>query len=219
MTVTAIVSAYYAKEFIRSRLENLLAQEPLPEIIVVAQTDSVEWAISSTYPVRLIMTPHVPTIYAAWNMAIKEATGDYITNANCDDQTFAGSYNIMAGILDNNPDIALVYGNEYVQDENNSNEVNLKLRPDCDFNLLQSKCVIGPFPMWRKSLHDKYGYFDENLTVCGDYEFWLRIAQGGEKLFHIRQFLGQYTRRASSAEHRNMHQANSENLQVRQKYS
>lgn len=218
MTVTAIVSAYYAKEFIRSRLDNLMMQDPRPEVIVVAQTDSIEWAIASTYPVRLIKTPHVPTIYSAWNMAIKEATGEYITNANCDDHTFQGTYSIMARILNDDSGIALVYGDEILIDENRLWD-RIKVRQECNFEILKSKCVVGPFPMWRKSLHDKYGYFDEKLKVCGDYEFWLRIARAGERLHHIQQFLGMYHKRADSAEHRDIYVAMLENQQVRQKYA
>lgn len=219
MTVSAIVSAYYAKDFIRSRLDNLMMQDPRPEVIVVAQTDSTEWAVASTYPVKLIKTPHIPTIYSAWNMAIKEATGDYITNANCDDHTYQGAYAIMARILNDDPNIAVVYGDENVLDEDRPWERKIKVRQQCDYTMLHSRCVVGPFPMWRKSLHEKYGYFDESLKVCGDYEFWLRIAQGGEKLHHIPQFLGQYHKRAASAEHRDVYVARLENQQVRQKYS
>jgi hypothetical protein len=29
-------------------------------------------------------------------------------------------------------------------------------------------------PMWRKNLHDELGFFDENYSSAGDYEFWFR---------------------------------------------
>ena len=31
-------------------------------------------------------------------------------------------------------------------------------------------------PMWRRSLHQKIGYFDTQYKSAGDYEFWLRAA-------------------------------------------
>jgi glycosyltransferase involved in cell wall biosynthesis len=219
VTVSAIVSAYYAKDFIRSRLDNLMMQDPRPEVIVVAQTDSTESAVSSTYPVKLIKTPHIPTIYAAWNMAIKEATGDYITNANCDDRTYQGAYALMSRILNDDPEISLVYGDEYVLDEDRPWERKFKIRSEFDSELLKYKCFVGPFPMWRKSLHEKYGYFDESLKVCGDYEFWLRLAKGGERFHHLPQFIGQYYKRAASAEHRDEFLSILENRQVRSMYS
>jgi glycosyltransferase involved in cell wall biosynthesis len=199
MTVSAIISAYYAKDLIRARLDNLMYQIPRPEIVVVAQHSSIEAAIAKTYPVKLIQTADIPTIYVAWNMAIIESTGEYITNANCDDHIYSGSYAEMAKVLNDNPDIGLVYGDEN-QTDGKTNR--LKQRPQGDFSLLTKMCFVGPMPMWRKSLHDKFGYFNERFKVCGDYEFWLRIAVNGTKFHHIPRTLGLYLNRPNSAEHR-----------------
>jgi hypothetical protein len=56
---------------------------------------------------------------------------------------------------------------------------------------LADGCFIGPHPMWRRSLHQKYGYFDGTYESAGDYEFWLRISHG-EKLLHVPLVLGLY---------------------------
>jgi hypothetical protein len=202
MNVSAIVSAYYAKDFICARLDNLFEQSPQPEIIVVAQLGSFEAEIAKSYGDRIIhiLTPDIPTIYAAWNMAIKASNCDYIANANCDDYTFPHAYAYMAFILDNHPDVGLVYGDEY--QFNGEAWPKRKIRPQGDFELLKKQCFVGPMPMWRKSLHEKYGYFNEAYKVCGDYEFWLRIAAYGTKLVHLDGALGVYENRAESAEHR-----------------
>jgi hypothetical protein len=67
-------------------------------------------------------------------------------------------------------------------------------------------------PMWRKSLHDKYGYFLESdvlanretykYQVVSDYEFWMRLAENKEKFFLIQEILGAYLDRPESAEKR-----------------
>jgi glycosyltransferase involved in cell wall biosynthesis len=216
MTVSAIVSAYYAKDFIRARLDNLMYQVPRPEIVVVAQHSSIEAAIAKTYPVTLIQTADIPTIYAAWNMAIKESTGEYIANANCDDHIYSGSYAEMAKVLNDNPDIGLVYGDEN-QTDGKTNR--LKQRPQGDFSLLTKMCFVGPMPMWRKSLHDHFGYFNESFKVCGDYEFWLRLAVNGVKFHHIPRALGLYLNRPNSAEHRQKLVATAEKEYLQRIYS
>ena len=43
---------------------------------------------------------------------------------------------------------------------------------------------IGAQPVWRKSLHDKIGMFDESYEVVGDYEFFLRAASKGCNFIH-----------------------------------
>jgi hypothetical protein len=208
MNVSAIVSAYYARDFIRARLDNLMEQSPRPEIIVVAQLGSLEAAIAKTYDVTWILTPGIPTIYAAWNMAIKASNCEFITNANCDDLTYRGSYAAMAKMLHFLPDYWVIYGNE--GQTTDGKLAHIKLRPQGDFELLKKQCFVGPMPMWRKSLHEIHGYFREDLKVCGDYEFWLRIASKGAKLKHIDKIVGLYRNRPESAEHRQPDIAQSE---------
>ena len=199
MSVSAIVSAYYAERFLKKRLDNLMYQNPRPEIIVVCQKGSLEEAIAKTYDVMWIITPDIPTIYAAWNMAIKAANCEYITNANTDDHIYQGSYAAMAKVLNDNSDVAVVYGDENQFD---GQQNILKQRPQGDFEMLKTRFFPGPMPMWRASLHMDYGYFDDKFKVCGDYEFWLRIAVHGERFHHIPQALGLYLNRPDSAEHR-----------------
>ncbi|MEW6587003.1 MAG: tetratricopeptide repeat protein, partial [Nitrospirota bacterium] len=114
----------------------------------------------------------------------------------------------MADTLDRNPGIGLVYGDQIITDT--ENETFERHTPSgnyrwIDYNreLLTIGCFIGPQPMWRKSLHDTFGYFDESFTVSGDWEFWLRIAEG-TKMLHIRENLGLYYRSPQSAEHRDV---------------
>jgi len=207
MNVSAIVSAYYASKYLKRRLDNLMYQDPRLEIIVVAQKGSHEEAIAKTYDYTWIITPNIPTIYAAWNMAIKAANCEFITNANCDDYIYSGSYAEMAKILTDNPDIALVYGDNNVW---NGIENKYHARKEGDFEFLKTCCFVGPMPMWRKSLHDQYGYFNDKYRVTGDYEFWLRIASMGEKFYHLKRAVGLYEKRADSAEHRDPYVANTE---------
>ena len=48
-------------------------------------------------------------------------------------------------------------------------------------------------PVWRRSLHDKYGYFDEDtFGTSADWEFWLRCAEKGEILYHLTNSFGIY---------------------------
>lgn len=215
MNVTAIVSAYYAEGYLKKRLDNLMYQKPRPEIIVVCQKGSLEEAIAKTYDIMYILTPDIPTIYAAWNMAIKAANCEYITNANCDDHIYSGSYAEMAKILNDNPDISLVYGDNNVTD-GKTNWIHH--RKEGDYEFLKTCCFVGPMPMWRASLHEKYGLFREDFKVCGDYEFWLRIAAYGAKFHHLHKAVGMYTIHANSAEHRDPRVTKIENDYIQRSY-
>ena len=146
-------------------------------------------------------------MYAAWNRGIKAASGQYITNANTDDRHRKDALEVMASFLDKKPDIGLVYADVLVtQTENETfgqcTPVASDRSPAYNRSLLTMNCFIGPQPMWRKSLHEKYGYFDETFETSGDWEFWLRIAQD-TTFSHISEYLGLYLLSSKSIEHSN----------------
>jgi hypothetical protein len=153
--VTAIISAYYAEQYMTLRLQNLFAQKPVPEIIVVCQTGSWENTIAKNYNVAIITTPNTPTIGEAWNMAIKIATGDYLTTANADDLFTIGGLKTLSDILDEKPDIDLAFsavnrevGGEVAPWYRVHTEAG-EIQPET----LYDRCIIGAMPVWRREVH------------------------------------------------------------------
>ena len=215
MKVSAIVSAYYAEQFIQDRLDNLAMQAPMPELVVLTKRGSKEEEITKEFNVdwyshgivKHIITDGTPTIYEAWNMGIKASKGEYVCNANSDDLFKPGALRRMAKVMDDNPDIGVVFSNVYVEHEDGrGNE--WKRIPDetgpwnNPIETLINRCVVGPMPMWRKSLHDEHGYFDEQYRHAADYEMWLRFAFGGAEFYYINEALGVYRNRKESDEHK-----------------
>ena len=229
--VSAIVSAYYAENFLKGRIENLLAQSLKPEIVIVCELGSPEDEIANDFAdVKIIHTDGIPTLYEAWNMAIKEAQGEYITTANCDDRFYPRAIEKLAKALDENKGFAMAYHDIDVVEE-------IDGKPIRTFNwyegglkeLVYQGCFLGPMPMWRKSLHDKYGYFLEVETlkngdqykyeIVSDYEFWMRLAAGNEKFYHIKEVLGAYTSHGENLEHKHPLRRMWEDARVKSKYS
>ncbi|MGD1701850.1 glycosyltransferase, partial [Dapis sp. BLCC M229] len=204
--VSAIVSTYNSEKFIRGCLEDLVAQtlyqKGKVEIIIIDSASAEkEGAIAqefqSKYPyIIYYRTPERESIYAAWNRAIKIAKGNYITNANTDDRHRPDALEKMANYLDNNYDTSLVYADQLVTTLPNDSWATTQANkcwnwPEFDYQELERRCIVGPQPMWRKSLHQKYGYFRSEFKVAGDYEFWLRIGKT-EKFARFSEILGLY---------------------------
>jgi glycosyltransferase involved in cell wall biosynthesis len=204
--VTALVSAYYCFPYLEERLNNLLEEHAQP--VVVCQSGSVDEEIARRYPeARLICTPDVPSLGAAWNLAIKASSGDYLTTANCDDLFYPGGCDEMQQVLDEHPEIGLVFSDV---DRMTRGRINRWKRVDFVEGtvteigeVLRTRSIIGPMPMWRKSLHETAGYFDEGLVVSSDYEMWRRIVKAGAGVWYIPRSLGVYRDRDDSLEHRN----------------
>jgi hypothetical protein len=213
--VSALVSAYYAAPYIVARLENLLEQEPRPEIIVVCQQDSEEHNVARLYPVKIVTTDGVPTIYRAWNLGIDRATGEYLTSANSDDILYPGALAAMVAELERTK--AAICHSE-IDIKKSDGKVEHWIRGTGDYFRLKQKCFIGPMPVWRTALHYVYGMFDDTFTIAGDFEFWLRCASQGEKICYVNRALGLYWERPDSLEHRDTKVHVAERRQVKAMY-
>ncbi len=65
--------------------------------------------------------------------------------------------------------------------------------PDNYENHYKVACLIGPDPVWKKELHDKAGYFNqEEYSIIGDWEMWARFAKAGAKFKLIPEVLAIY---------------------------
>ncbi len=216
MKVSAIVSTYNSEEFIRGCLDDLLNQTLYKkgelEIIVINSGSQQNEAVIveeyiEKYPRIKNFITERETLYAAWNRGVKLASGIYVTNANTDDRHRTDGLEILASVLDEKSNVGLVYGDCLITEiphetfDNNSAK-SAYIFPECSIRQALTRQFFGPHPMWRKELHDRIGYFDENCIVAGDYDFFIRavIEAGG---YHVKEFLSLYCRRKDSVERAN----------------
>jgi glycosyltransferase involved in cell wall biosynthesis/ADP-heptose:LPS heptosyltransferase len=210
--VSAIVSTYNSEEFIRGCLEDLENQsiaDKLEIVVVNSGSKQNEESIIKEFQAKYSNIVYIKTeregLYSAWNRAVKVASGQFLTNANTDDRHRKDAFEVMVNNLLANPDIALVYGDQIVTDTPNPTYENhhvIEIAKNAEFSKgrLLFGCCVGSQPMWRKSLHDELGGFDETLTCAGDWEFWLRAAQK-HNFKHIQETLGLYYRNENGIEH------------------
>ena len=181
------------------------------EIIVIDscseqnEKDIVERYQAQYDNITYIRTDSRETLYASWNRGIQLARGRYITNANTDDRHREDALEKLANYLDDYPDIALTYPGQIdtsVPNETFASTSSTKIMdwPVYSYQELERHCIIGSQPMWRKSLHTKYGLFRDTFEAAGDYEFWLRVGKS-EPFFRYPEVLGLYYRNPEGIEH------------------
>ncbi len=78
-------------------------------------------------------------------------------------------------------------------------------------------CHIGPQPMWRRSVHNEIGYFDESFFASGDYEFWCRLALR-HPMKHVRELLGLYLHNGAGVSNSNLQRSWAEAQRVQDMY-
>jgi len=203
--VSAIVSAYNSEKFIQGCLEDLTAQtlykENRLEIIVVnsgslQNEEAIVKSFQQDHAHIIYVKTERESLYESWNRGIKIARGKYITNANTDDRHRKDAFDVLSRTLEQRADIDLVYADCYVSSAANETfDENMKNRlyrypeffPPASLLYFQ----FGPQPMWRKSVHDKTGYFDGSYRAAGDHEFSIRFAMNCRAL-HVSEALGLY---------------------------
>ena len=211
--VSAIISTYNAERFLRNCLDDLVQQtiaDKLEIIVVNSGSQENEEAIVRDYQQKYNNIVYIKTeqregIYTAWNRAVKAARGAFLTNANTDDRHRRDALEIMANTLQANPDLALVYGDQIRTEIPNDNfdhhhGTEILRRPEYSRNRLLFGCCVGSQPMWRRSLHEEFGFFDDTLTCAGDWDFWLRLSSKYE-FKHIPVALGLYYYNKDGIEH------------------
>ena len=104
----------------------------------------------------------------------------------------------QAALLYSNSDVDLVYNDSFITHE--PNIMFEDIPDDCqkyNFEQFSVEAMLrGNLPhnnpMWRRSIHEKNGYFNQYYKSAGDWDFWLRCAFGGSKFLKHPEVLGVY---------------------------
>jgi len=210
--ISIITSVFNAKEQLSGFLQDIKKQtifDSRCELILIHPFESKDFEeekkiideFAKTCHNLKYVNPNKPDngVYSAWNVGCRLASGEYLTNANVDDRKRIDSLEYHARELFLNPDIDLVYADSFITDkpnevfEKNSSGGRAYNFPQFSYDNMLLVNAPHQCPMWRKSIHEKHGYFDENnYKSAGDWEMWLRIAQKGSKFLKINEILGLY---------------------------
>ncbi len=202
--ISIITSVYDGDDFIAGFLSDITRQtifEQCELIMINANSPGDEEPIIQAYMQNF---PNIvykkldkdPGLYAVWNMAIKMAKAPFITNANLDDRRNPESLEMHVKALEEKEYIDLVYSDFHVTFEKNetyeSNTHPYSVFPEEFSSGVMYRCVTGPQPMWRKSVHERHGYFDETFVAGGDFEMWNRVVSKGSIFYKVPGISGLY---------------------------
>ena len=109
-------------------------------------------------------------IYNAMNKGIKIATGDFVIFMNGGDCFYTNS--VLEEIMpDLTPEFDIYYGNCYKMRPNSKR---LKTYPKkLSFSFFYSASLNHQSTFIRRSLFDKYFYYNENFKIASDWEFFI----------------------------------------------
>ena len=205
--VSTITPCYNMSKYMKGFLDNLSTQTHKDLEIVLDHNDPSDEEVklveeyNEEYDNILhIKVEGVDPIGTSMNRCIEYATGDYLCIWNVDDLRTPDSIEIMAKALDENPDVDFVYGN-YVIVPNFGGTEGQYVDETGREDELTTGMILGPYFMFRKSILEKSGVFDEQLVQGADYDLALRLALNGKGMhlpinlgYYLNEGLGQSTK-------------------------
>ncbi|MBC8443071.1 MAG: glycosyltransferase [Proteobacteria bacterium] len=187
--VSTITSCFRGEKYLEGFLNHLPHQTMFDDIEIVfnhnepseLETSLVEEYKSKYKNLNYTIEDEVIPLYAAWNKCISKSTSECICIWNIDDLRTPNSIEVMSKALDENPDVDFVYGSYLIVNSFGSNAGYLINEMGRE-NELTTGMILGPFFMFRRSILDKCGMFDEQFKSGGDFDFAMRLARSGKGL-------------------------------------
>lgn len=208
---------YKGKKFVDGYIEDMLKQSIFLDIEFIFldcaspenEKDKLLLLTEKYNNIKYFRLNKDPGLYAGWNECIKLCSAPIIGNWNIDDRKNKEGIEILLNQFYKNLNLDIAYGFTYISyienekyNDNSYNEIYPYL-PHTFENLLRNNsphCM----PLWKKNLHDRFGYFDENYKTAADADFWLRCAVGGATIKMVNHPVGLYfhnpTGRSTNAE-------------------
>jgi glycosyltransferase involved in cell wall biosynthesis len=198
--ISVITSLYNSQQYLEGYFKALgtITNTHEIEILMIHNAaNAEELEIIAKYLPQFPFIRHIQVgregLYATWNRGISLAKGDYVTPWNVDDVHLPDSLKHQADALDANPAVGLSYGDFLIVRNYGDTEGFAVNEPQFDARnpTFYRQHHVGCFPMWRKSIHEKVGYFDEQFRLIADLDFQIRVAKT-YGLVKIPQQLGYY---------------------------
>ncbi|MDR0613299.1 MAG: glycosyltransferase [Dysgonamonadaceae bacterium] len=183
--ISVLTSLYRCEQFLESYFKYLSEINGTDKIEVLLlhndpqenETEIIIRRLPKAPFVRHIIIPEREGLYSTWNRGIRLAQGEYITVWNVDDVRFPNSILQQTEAMDKNPEAAIAYGDIWVS--SNYGECNgfctNSPENNCNKDFFK-QYHISCFQMWRKSIHETIGYYDEQFKCVADFDFQIRAA-------------------------------------------
>jgi hypothetical protein len=140
-----------------------------------------------------------PGLYGVWNYLIPKTKYDIISNANTDDVRSYDCLEKCSRELYLNPEVDSLYFDQKitnVPNQNfyeNSSEGRQYTFAEYSFAYLKMmNLTFHAMPVYRKSMHDRWGMYDAKYKSSGDWCFALTCGAGGAKFKKMGEVLGLY---------------------------
>ena len=195
MKVSVIITCYnkepYLEEAVLSAINQTYKDIEIIFIDDCSTDNSIEKikALKQKYPqIVIIQNEENKGVVYSRNRAIEESSGEYILPLDADDIIDATYVEKAVKILDDNPDIGIVYCKAMLFGAINGEWLLNEYSDDIIFN----NCIFCT-ALFRKSDFERFGKYKEYMNEgWEDYDLWLSFIENGVKVYRINEILFKY---------------------------
>ena len=123
--------------------------------------------------IRLVRHETKRGLAAGLNTGFAAARGDYLTWTSDDNVARPHMLAALAAVLDERPDVGLVYSDYTAIDEHGTPTGRVEV--GAPWELARRNCVGASF-LYRREVQVRVGAYDEGPALAEDYDFWLRVS-------------------------------------------
>ena len=189
MKISVIIPTYNRKHTLQRAIDSVLAQTFKPfEIIIVddgSKDGTKEWLLQNYPSVQYIHQPN-NGVSSARNKGIQVSQGSWIALLDSDDEWMPEKLEYQSKFIEVNRDSSFCHTNEiWIRNGVRVNQMKKHKKYGGDiFKHCLDICRISPSSsIIKKDVFEEVGAFDESLTVCEDYDLWLRVTAKFNILF------------------------------------
>ena len=180
--ISVVIPTYNRCDLLKRAVSSALNQTiSTKEIIIIdnGSTDNTKEMISSFYPKITYIYEKRRGVSIARNLGIKNCNSTWIAFLDSDDAWEPQKLEQQLFLSKNiKKKYRLIHTNEIWYKNNkfqNQSRKHQKLGGDIFKKSLEICCISPSSAFIKKEVFDDYGYFDESLEVCEDYDMWIRI--------------------------------------------
>jgi glycosyltransferase involved in cell wall biosynthesis len=207
--VSAVIPCYNQAQFLAAAIESVLAQTyPRIELFVVDDGSSDHTAeVARQFAAVHYLRQENRGVSAARNAGLKASCGDYIVFLDADDRLLPDAISAHLQCFAAHPEAGFVVGDIDQIDEDGTYVDSPRwplLYGDCYEQLLKVNHVANTIAvMFKRSVFERAGAFDESHAAGEDYELLLRVARHFPTAHH-RTLVAQYRRYHTSMSRRGL---------------
>ena len=198
MNISVIIPTYNRRHTLERAIDSVLSQTFKPfEIIIVddGSEDGTRNWVQEAYPsIKYIYQPN-NGVSSARNKGIRSSRGSWIALLDSDDEWMPEKLEDQVIFINENPGSLFCHTNEiWIRNGVRVNQMKKHKKYGGDiFKYCLDMCRISPSSsLIKKEVFEDVGLFDESLTVCEDYDLWLRITANYTILFLDRPLIKKY---------------------------